>query len=85
MKNCLLNNCYIVKHSYSHYLIDFFIKVAKAEATGLYSQSIYKKLGFETLGRFDYEDYLGKDEEGNPVFQNMGKHKSIDFVVKTIP
>ena len=61
------------------------MKVAKAEATGLYSQSIYKKLGFETLGRFYYEDYVGKDEEGNPVFQNMGKHKSIDFVVKTIP
>ena len=72
-------------HSYSHHLIDFFTKVAKAEATGLYSQSIYKKLGFETLGRFAYEDYLGKDEKGNPVFQNMGKHKSIDFVVKTIP
>ena len=72
-------------HSYSHHLIDFFTKVAKAEATGLYSQSIYKKLGFETLGRFAYEDYLGKDEKGNPVFQNMGKHKSIDFVVKKIP
>ena len=57
-------------------------KVAKAEATGIYSQAIYKKLGFDTLGCFLYEDYKGTDKHGNPVFENMGKHKSIDFVIK---
>ena len=83
-KPCLLNNAWKFIYAICTLPYWFFIKIAKAEATGIYSQSIYKKLGFETLGRFDYEDYPGKDEEGNPVFQNMGKHKSIDFVVKTI-
>ena len=59
-------------------------KVAKAEATGIYSQAIYKKLGFDTLGSFLYEDYEATDEHENPVFQNMGKHKSIDFMIKRI-
>ena len=59
-------------------------KVAKAEATGIYIQAIYKKLGFDTLGSFLYENYEGTDEHQNPVFQNMGKHKSIDFMIKRI-
>merc|ERR1712150_242482 len=60
------------------------LKVAKAEASGIYSQAAFKKLGFETLSRFPYEDYKYKDPEGSNVFERTGIHKTIDFVAKPI-
>ena len=60
-------------------------KVAKAEASSIYSQAAFKKLGFETLASVPYEDYKGKDSEGNNVFGKTGIHKTIDFVAKSIP
>ena len=57
----------------------------KAEASGIYSQAAFKKLGFETLSRFSYEDYNYKDPEGQKVFAKTGIHKTIDFVAKHIP
>ena len=61
------------------------MKVAKAEASSIYSQAALRRLGFETLARFPYENYEGKDAKGNNVFGNTGVHKTIDFVVKPIP
>ena len=57
----------------------------KAEASGIYSQAAFKKLGFETLSRFSYEDYKYKDPEGQNVFGKTGIHTTIDFVAKSLP
>ena len=70
---------------YSSTTYDYFFKVAKAEASGIYSQSAFKKLGFETCASFPYEDYKYKDPEGNNIFGRTGIHKTIDFVAKPIP
>ena len=72
-----------MKNILYYFLIDY--KVAKAEASSIYSQSAFKKLGFETLASVRYEDYKGKDTEGNNVFGKTGIHKTIDFVAINIP
>ena len=63
----------------------FIFKAAKAEASGIYSQAAFKKLGFETLASFPYQEFKGKDAEGNNVFAKTGIHKSLDFVARSIP
>jgi len=62
----------------------FGIKAAIAESTGIYSQSAFKKAGFETLAKFYYKDYPGKDVDGRNVFEHTGIHKSCDFVAREI-
>ena len=61
------------------------LKAAKAEASSIYSQSAFRKLGFETLACYPYEDYCGKDSDGNNVFSGTGIHKTIDFMSRKIP
>ena len=62
-----------------------YIQAAKSEASGIYSQAAFKRLGFETLASFPYKDYEGKDWEGNNVFEKTGVHKTVDFVARGIP
>ena len=62
-----------------------FFKAAKAEASGIYSQAAFKNLGFETLASFPYQEFKGKDAEGNNVFAKTGIHKTLDFVARSIP
>ena len=61
-----------------------FLKAAKTEASGVYSQSAFKKLGFETLASFPYKEFKGRDAEGSNVFGNTGIHKTIDFMSKSL-
>ena len=77
-------NTYVAGLSYN--LRTFLrLKAAKAEASSIYSQSAFRKLGFETLACYPYEDYCGKDSDGNNVFSGTGIHKTIDFMSRKIP
>ena len=50
----------------------------------MYSQSAFKKTGFETLAKSYYKDFPGKDADGRNVFENTGINKSCDFVGREI-
>lgn len=51
------------------------------DATGVYSQRIFEKSGFETLHTFKYDEYKVDDEI---VFKDTGIHKSTKVYVKQL-
>ena len=56
-------------------------KVAKAEATGKYSQKLFTNLDFDILFQISYNDYK---VDGEVVFRNMGIHTSFQVLAKKI-
>ncbi|CAC5384626.1 unnamed protein product [Mytilus coruscus] len=53
----------------------------KGEGSGVYSQRIYEKSGFETLHTFKYDEYK---VDGDIVFKDTGIHKSTKVYVKQL-
>ncbi|VDI03087.1 Hypothetical predicted protein [Mytilus galloprovincialis] len=53
----------------------------KGEGTGIFSQRVYEKSGFETLHDFIYDDYK---VDGDIVFKDTGIHKSTKVYVKQL-
>ncbi|KAL1138957.1 hypothetical protein AAG570_009019 [Ranatra chinensis] len=57
-------------------------KVLKGDSTGLYSQKILAKLGYQSVYQLLYKDYLGED--GNPVFDTEEPHTCLKIMIKTM-
>lgn len=51
------------------------------DATGVFSQKIFEKFGFETLHTFKYDEYK---VDGEIVFKDTGIHKSTKVFVKKL-
>ena len=53
-----------------------------AALSGIYSQKLYKDLGFSWMKELVYADF--RDEEGNVILDDTGEHKSAITAYKTL-
>lgn len=58
------------------------IKVMKADATGIYSQNICTKLGFEKIAEIYYDRYT--DDSGVPILKVEPPHKNLQIMFKVL-
>ena len=63
-------------------MFDYQFQAAKAEGTGIYSQSAFQKLGFETIASIRYEDYKRKEDDNYNVFGSTGIHQTLNLFIK---
>lgn len=56
--------------------------MAKAEATGAFSQRIFQKLGFQEINEIVYDKYL--DKTGKPVLKVEPPHTSVKLMYKVL-
>lgn len=58
------------------------MQILKGDATGLFSQKICTKNGYETIHELKYSNY--KAENGEPIFKPPPQHISLKIMIKIL-